>query len=77
VSDASNRWRCADGDGLSCLSLSLDHYPAAAALKAFRNGPGQFSQPQYRPGLHWGGSLLRGGTGAGGLLLVRPETSER
>src|SRR5260221_13869 len=74
VSDAPNWWRCTDRDGLSRLSLSLDHYPAAADLRAFRNGPGQFSQPQYRPGLQRGGHLLRGCAGVGGLVLVRPET---
>src|SRR6266849_424436 len=76
VSDASNWWRCADRDGPSRLSLSPDHYPAAADLTPSRNGPGQFSQPQYRPGVHRSGHLLRGGACAGVLVLVRPETWE-
>src|SRR6266849_7725784 len=76
VSDAPNWWRCADRDGLSRLSLSLDRDTATAGLTAGRNGPGQFSQPQYRPGLQRGGHLLRGGAGVGGLVLVQPETWE-
>src|SRR5260370_26419151 len=72
VSDAPHWWRCADRDGLSRLSLSPDHYPAAAALTPGRDGPRQFSQPQHRPRLHRGGHLLRGGAGVGGLVLVRP-----
>src|SRR5258708_12761 len=71
VSDAPNWWRCAGGDGLSRLPLSSDHYPAAADLTAGRNGPGQFSQSPYQPGLHCGGRLLCGGAGVGGLVLVR------
>jgi len=42
---ASHWWRCADRDRLARLSLSSDHYPAAADFTPGRNGPGQFSQP--------------------------------
>src|SRR5258708_9699643 len=73
-SDAPNWGRCAHRDRLFRLSLSSDHYPAGAYLTPGRNGPGQFSQPQYRPGLHRGGHLPRSSACVGGLVLVRPET---
>src|SRR5258708_3038886 len=58
------------------LSLPFDHFPAPADLTPGRNGPGQFSQPQYRPGLHPCGRLLRGGAVVGSLVLVWPGAGE-